>query len=139
MDMHLTFTIDQPADLVFKYLTDMQKFASVHPVITKIVPAGNQQYVVHETLRIAFLPVSFTYSVTVESDRAKNWVKMLARVMKLVTIRMNFTIRTENSRTVVEEIIDFNAPVPLQFVMQPIFRKQHELLFKNIDGLSECE
>lgn len=137
--MHLTFTINQPADLVFEYLTDMQKFASVHPVITKIVPVGDQQYVVHETLRIAFLPISFTYPVTVESDREKTWVTIQARVMRLATIRMNFTIRTENCRTLIQEIIDFNAPAPLRFVMQSIFRKQHERLYKTIDNLSECE
>lgn len=137
--MHLRFTINQPANLVFKYLTDMQKFASVHPVITRIVPSGNHQYVVHETLQMAFLPVSFTYPVTIESDQAKNWVKMQARIMRLVTIRMNFTICTEGRLTVVEESIDFNAPAFLRFVMQSIFRKQHEQLFKTIDGLGTSE
>lgn len=137
--MHLTFTLGQPANLVFKYLTDMQKFASVHPVISRIVPAGSHRYVVHETLRLGFLPVSFTYPVTVESDRVKKRVTIQARVMGLVTIRMNFTIRTEGNLTVVQERIDFKAPAPLRLVMQSIFRKQHEQLFNTIDSLSECD
>lgn len=137
--MHLTFTVNQPANLVFNYLTNMQKFASVHPVITRIVPTGKHQYVVHETLRMAFLPVSFTYPITVESDRAKNWVKMQARVMGLIRIGINFRISTEESLTVVEEVINIIAPAPLRFVIESIFKKQHELLFKTIGCLSEYD
>ena len=137
--MHLTHTLNQPADLVFRYLTDMQRFTSVHPVITRIIPTGNQRYLVHETLRLGFLPLSFTYPVTVESDQTKNWVNMQAKVMGLVTIRMNFTIRTEGNRTVVQEVIDIIAPAPLRFIMQAIFRKQHERLFKTIDSLSKYD
>ena len=134
--MHLTFTLHQPANLVFAYLTDMDLFASVHPVITSIIPTGTNQYIVHETLRVAFLPVSFTYPATVESDRATNRVMMQARIMGLVTMRMNFTIRAEGSLTIVEEIIDVDAPAPLRFVIQAIIKKQHDLLLKTIDSLS---
>lgn len=135
--MHLTFTLHQPANLVFEYLTDMHLFASVHPVITSIIPTGTNQYVVHETLRVAFLPVSFTYPVLVESDRATNRVIMQAHIMGLVTMRMNFTIRAEGSLTILEEIIDVNAPAPLRSVIQSIVKKQHDLLIKAIDSLSK--
>ena len=34
--MDLLFKLNKPPDLIFDYLTDMQKFVSVHPVISKI-------------------------------------------------------------------------------------------------------
>ena len=35
--------------------------------------------------------------------------------------------------TVVEESIKFESPLPVKFIMQRIFRKQHTQLFKNIE------
>ena len=68
--MELTFTLTKPADFIFDYLTDMDKFASIHPVISKIDRLGDNRYLVHETLKIGFIPYSFTYPVAIESDAA---------------------------------------------------------------------
>jgi len=42
--MELSFKINKSADFIFDYLTDMQKFVSVHPVITKIDKTNNDSY-----------------------------------------------------------------------------------------------
>ena len=57
--MKLSFRIHKKSDLVFDYLTDMQKFVSVHPVISKIDNTGQESYLVHETLKFGFIPFSF--------------------------------------------------------------------------------
>ena len=131
--MNLTFEVHQPVESVFDYLTDMQKFAAVHPVISKIDMLSENNYLVHETLKFRFVPFSFTYPVFVEHDfdRRKVWIK--ATVMKLTKIEMHFNLREEQGFTVVEETILFKSPLPIKSTMQSIFRKQHALLFGNID------
>src|SRR5690606_40899548 len=57
------------SDLVFDYLTDMQKFVLVHPVISKIDSTGQESYLVHETLKFGFVPFSFTYPARSEERR----------------------------------------------------------------------
>ena len=52
--MKLSFKIHKNIDLVFDYLTDMQKFVSVHPVIFKIENTSAKSYLVHETLKFGF-------------------------------------------------------------------------------------
>ena len=134
--MHLVFTTHHPVDFVFDYLTDMQKFAAVHPVITRIDPVGNHQYLVHETLLLGFLPVSFTYPVTVVPDYAGKRVSMRATVMGIIRIDMNFRITTQQGRTLIHETIDFRTIAPLRLAMQSVFRKQHERLFQAMDRLT---
>ena len=58
--MNLIFRVNKPIDTVFDYLTDMQKFVSVHPLISKIDDLSGNNYLVHETLKVGFIPFSFT-------------------------------------------------------------------------------
>lgn len=134
--MQLGFNTHQTADFVFDYLTDRQKFAAVHPVITRIDSVGSHQYLVHETLSLGFLPISFTYPVTIMPDYAGKRVGMRATVMGFIGIDMDFRIATQNGLTQISETIDFKTVAPLRVAMQSIFRKQHELLFQTIDRLN---
>jgi carbon monoxide dehydrogenase subunit G len=131
--MKLSFRINKSADFIFDYLTDMQKFVSVHPVITKINKTGNDSYLVYETLKFGFIPFSFTYPVTIESTPDDKVVVIRATVMKLTKIEMTFVLNEDNDFTVVEENIQFKSPLPVNSIMQSIFKKQHGQLFKNIE------
>lgn len=133
--MNLSFRINKSADFVFEYLTDMQKFVSVHPVITKINKTGTNSYLVYETLKIGFIPFSFTYPATIESIQADKVVIMRATVMKLTKIEMTFALKTDKDFTVIEENIQFKSPLPVHFIMQNIFKKQHSKLFKNMERI----
>lgn len=130
--MTLTFRINKPTDFILDYLTDMQKFVSVHPVINRIKRIGNNRYLVFETLKLGSIPVSFTYPVTVESKLADKTVIFRATVLKLTKIEMTFVVQADRGFSVVEETIRFSAPLPVKAIMQRIFRKQHEQLFKNL-------
>jgi carbon monoxide dehydrogenase subunit G len=130
--LKLTFRIAKPADFVFDYLTDMEKFVSVHPVITQMDTIGSDRYLVHETLKLGFIPFSFTYPVTIEGNWRDKVVIIRATVMKLTKIEMTFVIQATNGATVVEESILFKSPLPLVFIMQKVFKKQHEQLFKKM-------
>ncbi len=131
--MTLSFRVKKRIDDVFGYLTDMQKYVSVHPVIFQIDKTGNGSYLVHETLKFLFIPFSFTYPVTIESSDLNKTVVMRATVFKLTKIEMQFVLKAENDYTIIEENILFKSPLPVKFIMEGIFRKQHHQLFKNIE------
>jgi carbon monoxide dehydrogenase subunit G len=131
--MNLTFKIKKPADFIFEYLTDMQKFVAIHPVITKIKPTGNNTYLVYETLRFLGMPFSFTYPVVVNGNSPENSVIISATVMKLTKIKMVFKLKPDIDFTVVAESIEIKSPLPVKRTVQRIFKEQHEQLFKNLE------
>lgn len=131
--MKLSFRIHKHVDLVFDYLTDMQKFVSVHPVISKIENTGENKYLVHETLKLGFIPFSFTYPVTVEKNTSDKTVSIRATVFKLTKIEMKFALKEDQDYTSIDEEIEFKSPLPVKFIMGGIFKKQHAQLFKNME------
>ena len=131
--MHLSFRLKKTSNFIFDYLTDIQKFVSVHPVIFKMDKTGNDSYLVYETLKFGFIPFTFTYPVTIEKNQIDKIVIIRATVMKWIKIELKFILKTYNDITVVEESIQFKSPLPIKFAMQSIFRKQHSQLFKNIE------
>ena len=131
--MKLSFTMHKDPDIVFDFLTDMQKFVSVHPVISQIDHIGNESYLVHETLKFGFIPFSFTYPVTIEKCALNKTVTIRANVFKLTKIEMKFALKTDNGYTIIDEEILFKSPLPVKFIMEGIFKKQHDQLFKNIE------
>jgi carbon monoxide dehydrogenase subunit G len=131
--MHLSFRIKKSKDEVFNFLTDMQKFVTVHPVITQIDKIDQGKYLMHETLKIGFIPYSFTYPATIVKDSQQNLVKMTAVVMKLAKIEMQFDLKADGEYTMIEENIHFESFLPIQFIMKSVFKQQHPILFKNIE------
>ncbi|HSF90496.1 MAG TPA: SRPBCC domain-containing protein [Saprospiraceae bacterium] len=131
--MNLSFILHKSPDFIFDYLTDMDKFASIHPVISRIDKTGENKFLVHETLKLGFIPFSFTYPVSIESNRSAKTVTIKATVMKLTHIEMIFSIRSEGNHSVVDESISFKSFLPVKAVMEKVFREQHTLLFQNMD------
>ena len=111
----------------------MQKFVSVHPVISQINNRGNESYLVHETLKFGFIPFSFTYPVTIEKNITEKTVIIRATVFKMTKIEMKFNLKAENDFTLIDEEINFKSPLPITFIMEGIFKTQHQQLFKNIE------
>jgi carbon monoxide dehydrogenase subunit G len=133
--MELHFKLDKNVDFVFAYLTDMQKFVAVHPIIYKIKNTGNNRYLVYEKLKLGFIPVSFTYPVRVEQNEGDQRVFITATVFGITKIEMKFVLSSQKNCTYVQETITFSSPLPIKRLMMRIFRKQHHLLFKNINDL----
>lgn len=131
--MELSFRVKKTSEFVFEYLTDMQKFVSVHPVIFQMDKTGMDSYLVHETLKFGLVPFSFTYPVVIEKSSIDKVVTIRATVFKLTKIVMKFVLRADNDYNDIEENIQFKSPLPVEFIMKRVFRKQHIQLFKNIE------
>ncbi len=136
MILHFEFKIKKSVALVFEYLTDMQKFVKVHPLIYKIDKLQDNKYVIFEKLKMGFIPYSFTYFATVDSDFEQKTVLIKAVIMKIVYVEMFYTITPENGYTVINERINIKTILPVKSIMKSIFQQQHELLFKNIEQLA---
>lgn len=131
--MKLSFRIKKDADFVFDYLTDMQKYVSVHPVIYRIDQTGNDRYRVHETLKFGFIPFSFTYPVTIEKSVSDKTVTIRATVFRLTRIEMRFALKSDGGYTCIEEEVSVRSPLPVKFAIERIFKKQHAQVFHNIE------
>lgn len=133
--MKLTYKINKPSEVIFDFLTDMEKFVSVHPVITQIDNLGGNNYFFHETLKMGFIPFSFTYPVKIEENVAEQLIIMRATVMKFTKIQIHFVLKSVNGYSIIEETIHFNSLL-IRPILQHIFRKQHNKLFKNIEDFN---
>ena len=131
--MELSFKLKKTPDFIFEYLTDMQKFVSVHPVISQILNTGDNSYLIHETLKFESIPFSFSYPVTIEKHLGDKIVIIRATVMKLTKIEMKFVLEAEKDFTIVKENIQFKSLLPVKFIMRKILKKQHSQFFKNIE------
>lgn len=130
--MILEHTTDKSPAIVFDYLTDMQKFVSIHPVIFKMDRLNGNEYLVHETLKIGPVRISFRYPAIVNGSVDQRSVTMRATVMKITSVKMTFSLREIPTGTQVEEEIIFSSILPIGFILQRIFRVQHTKLFENL-------
>jgi len=122
-----------PIDKVYLCLSDMQKFADVHPVIYKAEKIGEQEYLFYEKIKIVFIPFSFNYKVSLKNQINNQSVEMESSVQKGVHLVLKFSLKSIGHKTeIVEEVI-----VTSNFIVKNIFhnilKKAHKKLFKNIE------
>lgn len=131
--MLLTYKINKSAKDIFNYLSDMQQFESVHPIIYKIDKLAENKYHFFEKLPFGFLSINNDYKVQIDADAARNTIKMYAFVKKLIHINLLFTITEHNGYCIVNEEVNFKSILPLKPFLNPIFKTQHKLLFENME------
>ncbi len=56
----------KPVRKVFQTLSDMRKFAEVHPVIYAVEQLSLREYLFYERIKFLSVPFSFSYRATVE-------------------------------------------------------------------------
>ena len=133
--MNITYILNKSPDFVFDYLTDMDKFVSIHPVISNMRKLGTDTYKVYETLKFGFIPCSFTYPATVEGDYPNMLVVMKAVVMGVNKINIQFNITETLGQTRVDEEVLFETFLPIKGWMRKVFKRQHAQFFKNLEAL----
>jgi carbon monoxide dehydrogenase subunit G len=131
--MNLIFRVDKPINAVLDYLTDMEKYVSIHPVVSKIEHVEGNAYLVHETIKLGPFPYSFTYPVTIVEDAKNCMVIMKATVMGITKVDMVFKLTSEGDTTIINEAITISSRLPLKGTMEKVFRTQHQILFDNLN------
>lgn len=129
------YTINKPVENVFPCLSDMQKFADVHPVVYKVEQLGEKEYLFYEKIKILFIPIRFTYNVKIESMEVNKQVSVYSTIIKGIFLHLNFTFETKGSQTEVEETFTIKAPFIIQQLFLLIIVDVHKKLFKNIELL----
>jgi carbon monoxide dehydrogenase subunit G len=138
--LELVFDVPQPVGVVLAHLADHQLFVAIHPVISRMQATGPGQYLVHETLKVAGLPYSFTYPATIEADQAARTVRVRATVARVVHVQMDFRLSGSGQATTVRETVTFRSWLPVGALMAPVFRQQHAQLFQNLGQVtSQCQ
>ena len=132
--MHLQFKLNKPIEKVFESLSNADNFVKAHPIIYAMKPLPNGAYLVYEKLNLALMNIDFIYPCTIEYNRNDKTITMKAVVKKLVNIHISFKLSTQNGQTIVDEFVSFKSILPAAFVMDKIFKTQHQNLFQNIEN-----
>ena len=133
--MELIFQVKRSPEFVFQCLTNVSYFVYFHPVITTMQLQPDQSYAVHETLKVARIPVSFRYKAIIEATQPNSLVLIKATIARFNRIEMRFNLIPEANGVRVVEEVDFFSPLPINPILRMIFRKQHAIFFSNMEKL----
>jgi carbon monoxide dehydrogenase subunit G len=122
-------------DEVIAVLGDMQRFAQVHPIIQRIEPLGDQDYLVHLTVSFGPITYSFTYPVVVFVDRDTASVRIEATIQRITRMKMDFKVEPDGSGSKISETVEIRSPLPIKGYLLKLLRTQHTQLFKNMGEL----
>jgi carbon monoxide dehydrogenase subunit G len=135
MPTTLLFTCSKPVDEVIGVLGSMQRFGEVHPIIQRIEPCGDQDYLVHETVSFGPIPYSFTYPVVVYVDRDTASVRIEATIQRITRMKLDFKVEPDGAGSKITETVEIRSPLPIKGYLLKLVRTQHSQLFKNIGNL----
>lgn len=136
LSVRLQFQLQKSAEAVFTHLSDVNKYAQIHPVIQSIQRTGPMDYLVFEELRFGPLPIRFSYPATVESDPTARIIQMRATVLSICTVHLQFEVAPANEGCLVCEHISVSTWLPIQRLIISVFRTQHTRMFANLEMLS---
>lgn len=137
MPIQLRFSCNKAQKIILAVLSDMQRFAAVHPIIQRIDALGGDQFRVHETVRFGLIPYSFTYRVERTMDPALPSVRMRATIQGMTTLDMEFMVVPNGSGSLITETVEIRSALPIKGYLRRLLREQHTQLFRNIDALDQ--
>lgn len=132
--MQLKFNSYKSPDTILAFLSDMEKFQSVHPVIAKIIKQSDGRYHFVEVMKLGFIPIRFRYPVSVFVDSENRIITMKAVVLRFSQLEIEFKIAAANGVTSILENVKFKSILPVKGLFYRFFRKQHVILFQNIEN-----
>lgn len=130
----LNHICSQPANLVFPFIADIQKFVSIHLVLFKADEIKPNYFLLHERLNKR-LPFSFSYYVTMVEIIPDKKVVMHSNVFKLVdlTLTFDFNYNQQTQLTEITEQIHVKAPALIKKQFTKMISKIHVQLFAIIN------
>lgn len=130
--MEFDFVVKRDIQTVFEYLTQPEKFVSVHPLIYKMTDLGGGNYKVFEKIRFGPLPYKFTYKANISTGQ-NDEITMKAVVAGMTKITMHFNLTASDDGTEITETVSIRSPLPIKRYMHNLLKEQHTKLFKNIE------
>jgi len=124
--------INKPVDTVFSFLSEMDKFVSVHPIIYKIDKIEENHFLIHEKLKIFVFSIGFTYPTLVIANKKDKTIQFKARINAFLNIDIFFNLTEAGNQTKLVETVVFKSILPIKSILSRIFIKQHKQLFLNI-------
>lgn len=133
--MDLTFHLQASPDHVIEHLAVPHLFASVHPLIERMEPLPDGRVRARERMMIGpwRTPLRFGYIATIETDPAERTVRMSADVFGMARLRFTFRVQPQGSASLVKERAEVSSLLPIHGLINGIIRKQHAILFANIE------
>jgi carbon monoxide dehydrogenase subunit G len=128
----LTFKIDKDIPTTIKYLTETDKFVSVHPLIYKMTDLNNNNYKVYERVKFGFFTYNFSYYAKI--TQIDNYLQINASIMGLTKLTMQFNFLKEGNETIINEEIIIQSILPIKNNMTNLITKQHKEMFININN-----
>lgn len=132
--MKLTFSINKEIIAVMDFLTQPEKFVSVHPLIYKLELLRDGSYKVYEKVNKGMFSYAFTYNALISKKDQENEVLILVNVKSLVKIKMLFKLHSLGNFTQIEELVEIETFLPVKKMMFRLLETQHQVLFKNIEN-----
>jgi carbon monoxide dehydrogenase subunit G len=131
--MVLEFNLPCSPEFVFQCLSNMDRFCTFHPIIQKIEALGDDNYRVYEEIPIGPITYAFKYNAHVLSDATTKTIDIVAVVQRVTKINMRFELIERDSGVYIREIVAVKSPLPIRGIFFKLLRKQHALLFHNIE------
>ncbi len=119
---------------MYPFLSDMQRFVEVHPVVYKIDKLKESEYLFYEKIKFGFIPYAFKYKVSLKKRIPDQFVEMESQVQKGVHLTLKFSFKSSGGFTQVEEEVVINSNFLVKIIFQTIITKAHKKLFQNIEN-----
>jgi len=127
----LQFIVHADRVTVMNYLTEPDKFVSVHPLIYQMTSLPEGDFLVREKIPLGLFPYRFSYTASISAFPDE--IHISASVMGLTHVNMLFRFETASGSTQVTEDLKIESVLPITNFMASFFEKQHRQLFDNIE------
>jgi len=128
----LNYHLPHNSELVFDCLSNMKTFASLHPVIWNMDLIRDDLYLVYEKIPVGSFSYSFKYKARVKANPESRTIQINALVHYVNHIDLFFTLLESDGGVFIREEIVVRSPFPIRNIVYKVFKKQHDLLFRNI-------
>lgn len=131
--IQIDHAIQAPASVVWSYLSDLNKFAEVHPIICRVDTYGDGAYRLYEKLPLGPFSFRFSYPVRVTLDLKESIIRYESTVLGIARLDMRFHIVDRGDHSVTHEVVEIRSRLPVERYTASECYKYHQMTFTNIE------
>lgn len=130
--MLMQFKINRPLLHVLEHLSIAELIVRTHPIIFAVEHIIDHKYLIKETAPIGPFKRTFSYEAEILSQPERGYVKIIAKINKLVLLNMEFTLSETFGVTHISESVSIKSALPISGLLKKTVEKQHKIWFENI-------